>query len=88
LTLSYTPPTTYSVLYANLSAFCQNANEASSGGGSDISGTSKGIPPGTNSGTIQIPSQCDGAATATVAVSVYFIGVNGERSQVTQNIHN
>jgi hypothetical protein len=88
LTLTFTPPTTYSVLYANLSAFCQNANEASSGGGSDISGTSKGIPPGTNSGTIQIPSQCDGAATATVAVSVYFIGVNGERSQVTQNIHN
>jgi hypothetical protein len=88
LTLSYTPPTTYPVLYSNLAAFCQNANEASSGGGSDISGTLSVIPPGTNSGTIQIPAQCDGAATATVAVSVNFIGVNGERSQVTQNIHN
>jgi large repetitive protein len=88
LTLTYTPPTTYSVLYSDLSAFCQNAAEASSGGGSDISGTLNDIPPGTNSGTIQIPSQCDGAPTTTVAVSVNFIGVNGERSQVTQNIHN
>jgi hypothetical protein len=88
LTLSFTPPTTYAVLYSYINGFCQNSSEQISGGGSDLGGASNIIPPDTHSGTIQIPTQCDGAATATVAISVMFIGANGERSQVTQNIHN
>jgi len=87
LNLSFTPPTTYAVLYSDLTGFCQNANEVVSGGGSDLQGTLNDIPANTNSGTIEMPSQCDGAATASLSVGVNYIGVNGERSSVTQNIH-
>jgi hypothetical protein len=87
LTLSYTPPATYPVLYSFISAFCQNASEVSGGGGSDIDGNTPVIPAGTNTGSISIPAQCDGAALAGLGISVNFIGVNGERSMVTQNIH-
>jgi hypothetical protein len=87
LTLSFTPPTTHGLLYGFLTAFCQNASELSAGGGSDINGTLGDIPAGTNSGTITIPAQCDGAATVSVDVSVNFIGLNGEQSSVQQTIH-
>jgi hypothetical protein len=86
LTIGFTPPVTFPILYSYLSAFCQNATEASGGGGSDIQGDADQISPGTNSGTITIPSQCDGSSVARLGLSVYFVGVNGERSYVTQNL--
>lgn len=42
----------------------------------------------TTSGTIAIPALCDGAPTVRVGLSVWFVGFNGEKSLVTQNIHN
>jgi|GEM_PF-6381445 len=87
LTLTWTPPTSYAIAYSYLNAFCQNAAEVSGGGGADSQGTLSNIPPGTNTGTIGIPSQCDGAAVAGLGITVNFVGVNGERSMVTQNLH-
>jgi hypothetical protein len=88
VTLQFSPPTTYPVLYSYIAAYCQNASEVSGGGGNDIDGTLGSIPAGTDSGTISIPAQCDGAPIASLALSVNFVGVNGEASQVTQNLHN
>jgi glucoamylase len=85
LTLAYTPPTTFSVLYSYISAFCQNADEfSSSSGGTDLNGTLGSIPPGTNTGTIAIPATCDGAAVGYVELNVWFYGVNGEISLLDQ----
>lgn len=88
VTLTWTPPQTYSLAYSFISAFCQNATEVTSGGGRDLNGDADNIPPGTNTGTITIPSQCDGAAPAGLTINVWFVGVNGERSLVSQHIHN
>ena len=54
LTLAFTPPATYPLLYTYISAFCQNSAQISGGGGTDINGTANTIPAGTNSGTITI----------------------------------
>ena len=93
LTLTYSMPSTFPVAYSFISAFCQNQNEASAsdggggaGGGMDINGDADQIPAGTNTGTISIPSQCDGAAPYTLGVSAYFIGTNGEISYAVQNL--
>jgi len=86
VTLQFSPPTTYPVLYSYISAYCQNASEVSGGGGNDIDGTLGSIPAGTNSGTISIPAQCDGSAIDSLALSVNFVGIDGEASEVTQNL--
>jgi hypothetical protein len=89
LTISFTAPTTYQVLYSYLSAFCANASELGNGlgngGGEDVEGTLGDIPPDVTSGTIAIPATCDGAPTAGLGVSVWFVGANGESSSVVQN---
>jgi hypothetical protein len=87
LTVSFTPPTTFPLLYSFLSGFCQNASEKASGGGSDSHGARDNIPPGTNSDTIVVPATCDGAPIAVYNLNVWFVGVNGEKSLVGQNFH-
>lgn len=84
LTVTYTYPTTYPILYTFISAFCQNASEVSGGGGTDIHGTADTISYGTTTGTITIPTLCDGAAPAAIDLNMWFIGVNGETSMVDQ----
>jgi hypothetical protein len=88
VTLQFSAPSTYPVLYSYITAYCQNAAEVSAGGGEDINGILGSIPAGTDSGTISIPAQCDGAPVASLALSVTFVGVHGEASQVTQNLLN
>ncbi len=90
LTISYSLPTTYQVLYSYLSAFCVNASELANGGlgnggGVDVNGTLGTIAPTVTSGTIALPATCDGAPAAGFALNVWFIGVNGEVSLVAQN---
>ena len=90
LTISYTLPTTYQVLYSYISGFCANASELANGGlgnggGDDVEGTLGSIAPSATSGTITLPATCDGAPAAGYAVEVWFIGVNGETSLVVQN---
>jgi hypothetical protein len=87
LTISYSPPTTFPVLYSFLTGYCQNASQRVSGGGSSIQGTAGNIPPGTWSGTIAIPTQCSGAAPAGLNISVNFVGLNGESASVSQALH-
>lgn len=93
LTITYTVPTTFPVAYSYITAFCENQNEASTasggggaGGGIDISGNANQIPAGTNSGTITIPTQCDGAPPYTLGVSAWFVGTNGEITYAVQNL--
>ncbi len=89
LTISYSMPATYQVLYSFITAFCANASELGSGlgngGGVDVNGTLGTIAPSVTSGTITLPTTCDGAAAAGLTVNVWFIGVNGETSLVAQN---
>ncbi|MGH8208234.1 MAG: hypothetical protein ACREU6_01320, partial [Steroidobacteraceae bacterium] len=87
LTVSFTPPTTFPILYSTLRGFCENANEKANGGGSDSKGARDNIPPGMNSGTITVPAMCDGAPIALYNLNVDFVGVNGERSSVGQDFH-
>jgi len=89
LTVNFTPPTTYPLLYSFITVFCQSTSEvASNSGGTDIDGTVGSIPPGTNSGTIAIPTSCDGGPIGSVTVNVDFVGVNGEASQVGEKLPN
>lgn len=87
LTVTFTPPTTFPVLYSYLTGFCQNGTEQASGGGSDSKGAHDNIPPGTNSDTIVVPATCDGAPIAGYNLNVWFVGVNGEKAYVGQNFH-
>ena len=88
LTVSFTPPTTFPLLYSNINGFCQNASEvAANSGGSDFKGSMDNIQPGNNSDTIAMPATCDGAAVARFNLTVNFHGVNDEYATVGQDFH-
>jgi len=89
LTVNFTLPTTYAVLYSYITGFCSNASELNNGlgnsGGIDVEGDVGNILPNVTSGTITIPTTCDGGTPAGLSVGVNFVGVNGETSLVVQN---
>jgi hypothetical protein len=87
LTLGFTPPTTFPVLYSYITAFCQNASQVSGGGGEDLDNNNN-LAANATSGSFAIPTQCSGAPIASLGIGVSFIGINGESVQVQQQLHN
>jgi hypothetical protein len=87
LTITVVSPTTFPVLFSFITGFCQNATEVVSGGGTDVQGAVGNIPNGVTAGTIALPAQCNGAAPAAINVGVWSVGLNGERTLVSQNFH-
>jgi hypothetical protein len=86
VTVGFTAPTTFPVLYSNLTGFCQNASQVSGGGGTDFS-SSNNLTPAVTSGTLVIPAMCSGATMKTLNIGVSFVGIDGETAQVQQQLH-
>jgi hypothetical protein len=87
VTVGFTAPTTFPVLYSTLTGNCQNASQVSGGGGTDFS-NSNNLTAGATSGTLVIPPLCSGATMKTLNIGVSFVGIDGETAQVQQQLHN
>jgi hypothetical protein len=86
LAIDFTPPTTYPYIYSYLTAFCQNASQVESGGGTDLNNSAGNSAAGVTSGTLVIPAQCSGAAPVTLTIGVNFVGIDGQNAQVQQQL--
>jgi hypothetical protein len=86
LSIDFTPPTTYPYIYSYMTAFCQNASQVISGGGTDLNNNAGNNAPGVTSATLMIPTQCSGAAIASLTIGVSFVGIDGENAQVQQQL--
>jgi hypothetical protein len=86
LSIDFTPPTTYPYIYSYMTAFCQNASQVNSGGGTDLNNNAGNNGPGVTSGSLVIPAQCSGAAPVSLTIGVSFVGIDGENAQVQQQL--